>query len=159
MMATTTPGAIRDVIIARIAGLTPPAPLTPRYVAHRADNAIDLRTWAVAQPAAGLRRFDVETMGDTSDAEVTTGISEQVRETFEIAVAYQANNRFTDGRGLDDVIARDLAYLTKHAGTLGFSATPTSNATIVSGTHRRERIGGVVLGVIPLSIVYWRDVS
>lgn len=155
-MTTTTPGAIRDIIIARIAGLTPPLHSRDRFVAHREEVAI--RDWAAKSPAAALRRFTVETAGDTSDPTVTAVTIEQVSESFDIVIAYPSTARFADRLGLNDVIASDLRHVTYHAGTAGFSITPTSNATIVSGAFRREvDFPGVVFGVIPLTVTYWRS--
>ncbi|MBK7823417.1 MAG: hypothetical protein IPJ61_20740 [Tessaracoccus sp.] len=154
-MATTTPAEIRTVIIARIAALTPPTHGANLYTAHR-DDRLDLRAWAAANPLGCLRRFDVETRGDTSSPEVTMVTLEQVRETFDIVIAYPESNRFSGRRGLDDVIASDLRHIDYYAGTTGFSITPTSNATIISTQYSREQDGAVWFGVIPLEVVYWR---
>lgn len=154
-MATTTPAAIRDVIIARIEGLTPPTFGANLYIPHREDR-LDLRAWAAANPSACLRRFAVETRGDTAEVEVTMVTQEQVRETFEIVIAYPDSNRFGSRQGLHDAIASDLRHIDYYAGTTGFSVTPTSNATIISKQYSRERDGAVFFGVIPLEVVYWR---
>lgn len=154
-MATTTPAAIRDVITARIEGLTPPTFGANLYRPHRHDR-MDLRAWAAANPAACLRVFAVETRGDTAEVEVTMVTQEQVRETFEIVIAYPESNRFGTLQGLHDVIASDLRHLDYYAGTTGFSVTPTSNATIISKQYSREQDGAVFFGVIPLEVVYWR---
>lgn len=156
-MATTTPGAIRDVIIARIEALTPPTYSQNQYVPHR-DDKLSLRRWALANPAASLRRFNVETPGETSPMEVTTATLEQVREEFEIVIAYANTNRFNGRQGLIDAISTDLRFIDYYAGTTGFSVTPTSNATIISKQYRREGDDAdpVWFGVIPLEVVYWR---
>lgn len=154
-MATTTPAAIRDVIVARIEALTPPMHGANAYRPHR-QNRVRLRTWAAANPAACLRVFAVEPRGDTAPFEVTMATQEQVRESFDIVIAYPSDHRFGTLEGVDDVIASDLRHLDYYAGTTGFSVTPTSNATIISKQYAREEDGAVWFGVIPLEVVYWR---
>lgn len=153
-MSTTTPGAIRDIIIARIAGTPPTLPPSPRFVAHREELA--LRDWASANPAACMRRFTVEMLGDTTDPVVSSTLLERVGETFEIVIAYPASARFANRLGLFDVIAGDCRLVTYYAGTNGFSVTPTADAVIVSESWRREERPGVVFGVVPLAVSYQR---
>lgn len=159
-MATTTPGAIRDAIIARIAGLTPAAPATPAFIAHR-DEQVGLIEWSGKNPTACLRRFDVERAGGPRGVEIATGTEEHVRFDLRIVVAYPATQRFVNGRGLADVMDADLALILRYAGTLGFSVTPTSNATIVDDGWDFDRsVPGVVFAIAPLNdIAFWRSVA
>jgi len=115
-MSVATPGAIRDAIIARVASLVPPMHSSVRYVAHREE--IDFRRWADANPGAALRRYTVETIGDTTDPVVSSTLLERVTESMELVVAYPNDARHRNRLGLHDAISSDLRYLTYHAGTL-----------------------------------------
>lgn len=162
-MTTTTPGAIRDVIIARIAGLSPSSPTSPRYIAHR-DEQSNLITWASKNPTACLRRFDVERVGGPRGVVVTPGANSEAVSGLEmrIVVSYPASQRFVNGRGLDDVVDADMTLIlgSSGAGTIGFSVLPTSNATIVDDGWDFDRsVPGVVLAISPLRIEnFWRAI-
>lgn len=124
------------------------------FTPHREE--IDLRTWAQAHPQACFRRFAVEQVGDTSDPDVSSVALERVTETFEIVIAYPTSGRQRDRLGLHRQIASDLRYVTYYAGTNGFSVAPIG-ATIISDQWRREEGVGVVFGVIPLRVSYYRS--
>lgn len=159
-MAFTTPGAIRDALIARVAALAPALESRTRFTVWREDG--DFRQWAVGAAAACLRRFTVEVAGDTSPPEVSSTVFERVRETMAIVVAYPDTLRQGSRKGLDDLIASDLERITYYAGTNGCAITPLIadvGLVVVSGTHRRERdaTSGVVFGVIPIDVSYLRS--
>lgn len=160
-MTTTTPGAIRDVIIARIAGLTPPAPLTPLFVAHREE--MEIVEWGKANSSAALRRFTVDTLLDSDNPETTDAIDERVPdESMDIVMLYGANNRFGERKSLADVIAADKAHIRHHAGMEGFAtyATTAPAATVLSrGRDVVERVGPIWIVTIPLRVSYWRAFS
>lgn len=155
---TTTAGAIRDALIARIAALTPTIDPRARFEAWREDD--DIRAWAERAPAGCLRRFTVEAPGDTAAPIVSSTRYERVRETMAIVVCYPATLRRGSRHKLDDLIAADLTLVNYHAGTAGCSITAIitgAAVAVVSGTWRREsEIPGVVFGVIPLDVSYVR---
>ena len=71
-------------------------------------------------------------------------------------VAPRQAGRQRDRLGLHRQIASDLRYVTYYAGTNGFSVAPIG-ATIISDQWRREEGVGVVFGVIPLRVSYYRS--
>lgn len=159
-MAFTTPGAIRDALIARVAALAPAIEPRTRFTPWREDD--DFRRWALGAAAACTRRFAVETSGDTSAPSVSSTVYERVGESMAIVVAYHDSLRQRSRKGLDDLIADDLERITYYAGTNGCAITPLIadvGLVVVSGTHRRERdpTSGVVFGVIPIDVTYLRS--
>ena len=103
-MPFTTPGAIRDAFIARIAALSPSIESRTRYVSWREDG--DFRTWAIGAAASCLRRFAVEVAGDTAPPSVSSTLYERVSETMTIVIAYPDTLRQGGRKGLDDIIVR-----------------------------------------------------
>lgn len=155
---STTAGAIRDALIARIAAIVPTIDPRQRFEVWREDESI--RTWAERSAGACLRRFTVEAPGDTTAPVVSSTLYERVRETMTIVVCYPDTLKRGSRHKLEDLIAADLQLINYYAGTAGCSITPIitgAAVTVVSGTWRREvEYPGVVFGVIPLDVSYVR---
>ena len=150
---------IRPLIIARVEAATPTveAAVGFRPWVDDAAGPQDFRSWAAANPTACLRRFDVETPGDTDEVAVSSVTHEQVTESASIVVSYPRDNRYGGRNGLLDTIAADMTVLDDAAGTRGFSVRPIA-ATIIASDHEREEPddAAVTFAVIPLRITYWR---
>lgn len=126
------------------------------FVPHRSDK-LTLREWAPANVAACLRRIEILSLGTTTVPEESMPDAELVRASHEVVVSYpRATNRFGGRAGLEATIAADLRAIDYYIGTTGDNPEGT---TIISGPHRRERSAGVIFGVLPLTVVYWRAVS
>lgn len=155
---STTAGAIRDALIARIAAIAPTIDPRQRFEPWREEESI--RTWAERTSAGCLRRFTVEAPGDTTAPTVSSTLYERVRETMAIVICYPDTLRRANRHKLEDLIAADLQLINYHAGTAGCSITPIitgAAVAVVSGTWRREvEYPGVVFGVIPLDVSYVR---
>lgn len=163
-MTTTTPGAIRDAIITRIAGLTPPAPVTPRFVSHRADTGAsdtgDLRKWCATNPTGALRRFDCRVTRVDEPLVTPVNSERQILCALEVVIGYAVNNRFTDARGLETRLEVDREFVNRRIGTesksgFGFEA----NATIVTTSVEFETVGGLLFAVINLEATFWRGAA
>jgi hypothetical protein len=151
---------IRPLIIARVEAATPTVEAAvglPPVGRRRFAGPQDFRSWAAANPTACLRRFDVETPGDTDEVAVSSVTHEQVTESASIVVSYPRDNRYGGRNGLLDTIAADMTVLDDAAGTRGFSVNPIA-ATIIASDHEREEPddAAVTFAVIPLRITYWR---
>ena len=162
-MATTTPGAIRDVLIALVAAATPDA-YAERFIAHREDATTgdDFRAWAEANPAGCLRRFSIMFDHDVTIPDVCDGVTgERVRQTFRFEIAWPLrSNRYSNAKGLADTIAMDLR---KARGTIGYAGFPLTYAqhgslcTVLSeSSDVVERGKSVAIGSFELTVEYWR---
>lgn len=152
-ITTTTIGAVRAALYAQISALTPTALSASPYVAHR-DDAGPLRQWATANAPAAFRRFEIASLGNRAPASVSLPLAELARETLEIVIAYTANNRAGGMRALHDVVAADLRQIDYHLGTT--RATAIEGATVTSRGYSRTVAPGVVYGVLPVDVDYWR---
>ncbi len=158
-MAPTTAAAIRNVILARITRLVPRVERDVRFTLHEEQD--DIFKWATRSKAACLRRVSVITGDNSPPAAVSDNQKKKVEETFLVVVAYPSGHRFRSRLGLHDVIKSDMDYLDDRVGTDGFAAyaTEAPAATVISEPHYRQDGDGVVFGVLPLRVSYWRDVS
>lgn len=152
-ITTTTIGAVRAALYAQIAALTPTTLSASPYVAHR-DDAGPLRQWATANAPAAFRRFEISSLGNRAPASVSLPLAELARETLEIVIAYTVSNRAGGMRALHDVVAADLRQIDYHLGTT--RATAVEGATVTSRGYSRTVAPGVVYGVIPVDVDYWR---
>lgn len=165
-MAITTPGAIRDVLVALIAAATPDA-YAERFRAFDEDalKADDFATWAEANPAAALRRFTVTFDHDVSIPDVCDAVTgERVRQTFRVEMAWpNKSNRYGSRNGMADTIAMDMR---KIRGTVGYAGFPLTYAqhgslcTVLSETPDLIQRGrAVTIGTIALTVEYWRTLT
>lgn len=161
-MATTTPGAIRDVLIALVAAATPDR-YAERFRAHVEDatHADDFAAWAEANAAACLRRFSIMFRHDVTIPDVCDGVTgERVRQTFDFQIAWPVANRYYDLKGLADTIAMDMR---KVRGTIGYAGFPLTYAahgslcTVLSESPDLVQRGkAVTIGSLELTVEYWR---
>ena len=161
-MATTTPGAIRDVLIALIAAATPDA-YAERFRAYDEDEtkADSFVAWAEANPASALRRFSIMFEHDVTIPDVCDGVTgERVRQTFRFEIAWPNTNRNGSRKGMADTIAMDMR---KARGTIGYAGFPLTYAqhgslcTVLSETPDSvQRLGAVTIGSFDLTVEYWR---
>jgi hypothetical protein len=158
-MTTTTIAEVRDEIVRRIRDLIPLVHERTRWIEYRGD--LEFRTAMSKNPGGCERKFIVRSSGAVQPPDVSDGVRERVRTELEVVIALPATWR--QGKHLidvDDVLESDLAQLDQEVGTNGFAtyATTTPAATVMSNepTRREEDLPGVVFGVLPLQVVFWR---
>jgi hypothetical protein len=116
----TTAESIRDRAIAVIGALTPGHLFGARYAKYRNEGKGDFVEWALANPAAALRRFQVRTTDDEPPGTSNTDYEER-RVKLTITVAYPANARTGPDQALDrdDIITEDYKQLDFAVGVYG----------------------------------------
>lgn len=144
-MATTTPEAIRDRMIAVIEALTPVSDSGVRFRAYRNEGGANFQAWAEANPAGARRRFQVRTAGSTSTPPVSNTDVEEHQVEVTITVAYPQTGR--DGRGQaldrDDTADADAFQIDRACGMLGKASftSPHADATWIEGVPRDRIVG------------------
>ncbi len=162
-MATTTPGTIRDVLIALVAAATPDAHTQDRFRAYDEDasKADDFASWAEQNPTACLRRFSIMFDHAVTIPDVCDGVTgERVRQTFRFEIAWPNTNRNGTRKGMADIIAGDMR---KVRGTIGYAGFPLTYAahgslcTVLSESADLVTRGrAVTIGSLELTVEYWR---
>ena len=163
-MATTTPGAIRDVLISLVVAATPDAHTQERFRAYDEDasGADDFRAWADANPTACLRRFSIMFRHDVEIPDVCDAVTgERVRQTFDLEIAWpNKSNRYRDAKGMADVIAADMRKLRGTVGYAGFPLTyPAHGSLCTVLSESRDLVSrgrAATIGSLELTIEYWR---
>lgn len=158
--ATTTPTAVRDAIVAVIAGLTPTTAAGDRFIAHREETPV--RDFAAANPGACFRRCSVRWVGPVTPPTVTNTDVELVERSLDVDVAYPASWR---GGGdqlatLDDVIAEDLRVIANAVGTNGranLTALPAGSVTVITSAEEPIGLGPIWIGRVSLIARYYRS--
>jgi hypothetical protein len=146
----TTVEELRDHIIALIKALVPTVHSDTGFLPFLDDDGDDFVAWALANPAAALRRFQVRDSGDDEWPDITDTQVEYRFVTFEILVAYPQTARFTSddgaGRDRDDARRRDQLLLEQSVGLNGytnFTGATCPNAAHVNGSTTRPIVGNV----------------
>lgn len=116
----TTAESIRDRAIAVIGALVPHHLFGQRYLKHRNERDGNFVTWASANPASALRRFQVRTQDDEGPSVSNTDYEER-RVKMTITIAYPTNARTGPDQALDrdDIIDEDFKQLDAALGLTG----------------------------------------
>ena len=147
----TTPGAIRDAMIALVAAIDPATHGHQPFRAHR--EQMDFREWAEANPSSCLRRFSIMFTGDREAPLVTNGLVEEVSETVDVLVAYPNDSRHgvKPGTSVADVATSDIRQI-HHA--LHVANSP-AGATVLRLADSRDISGPVTFAVIRYRVDYF----
>lgn len=165
-MSTTTPAAVATLIADRIADIVPSLHSNVPFRRHREETPF--RDWILANPAGCLRRFSVRQAPSISPPDVTDGLTELVRQEFEVAIAYPSDGRFTQANqpalklvDLDNAVERDRSQIAKTVGTNGYATYAASlpAATVITVGEERDDLGPVVVGVVRLEAIYYREAT
>lgn len=127
-MAVSTPGAIRDRVIALVTALTPTDLAGDRFRVSRDTDDAAFRASCLAAPQACLRRFQVRQQGKRGTPVVSNVDVARHPLALTIIVAYPNTHRYgaAAGRDRDDVIDEDIRRLDYVCGIYGranFSTT------------------------------------
>ncbi len=101
----TNAAAIRDRIIAVIAGLAPTTMTSDAFRAFRNEREGTFQPWAEENPTACRRVFQVRRVDDSRNPELSNSDHEERMITFRVLVAYAQTNR----DGMDGALDRDDA--------------------------------------------------
>ena len=156
----TTPGAIRDRMSVLVTAITPTVHAGQKFLAHRHQEP--LRDWAEANPTGCLRRFSVRSVGDTTQALVTSTQLERVEESIVVEVAYPLDWRHggTQTLALDDAIQTDAVRIEAAIGVSSSDSALKLLATIFRpGEVERETAGPVVILTIRYRVEYARSLA
>lgn len=156
----TTPGAIRDRMVALVKLITPSVHAQQKFQHHREE--LTFRPHCEANPGQSLRRFSVRHDGSTSQALVTDHTVERVEDGVIVEVAYPLDWRHggTQMLGLDDVIAADAVKIEAAIGVPSADATLKALATVFRpGETERDQSGAVVFLTIRYRVEYARSLA
>lgn len=131
----STQAAIRDRARALIEALTPSSLTGDRFRSHRNEAGADFQTWAEANPAAALRRFQARFDGSEDRPEVSNTDVDLRHATMVILIAYPHTARYGADQAMDrdDVIDLDWGLIN---GKVGIYARAQ-----YSGTHDATPLG------------------
>lgn len=161
----TTPGAIRNRMVALITAIVPALHAAQRFAQYREQSP--LADHAEQNPSACLRRFSVRSGGDTSQSLVTDHVVERVEESIVVQVTYPLDWRHNGASpggvqllGLDDLIASDAKQIEAAIGVPSADSTLKLLATIFRpGEVERETAGPVVILTIRYRVEYARSLA
>ncbi len=140
-MTTSTIAAIRDRVITVIAGLTPTSLSGNKFVKHRNEQGGDFMAWAVANPQAAFRRFQVRDMGNDEPPATSAVDVEERQATLQIIIAYPQTNRTGPDAALDrdDVMDQDWGKIDLAIGMCGKAnfTSPFADATPLGASSDR----------------------
>lgn len=158
----TTLGALRDRARELVAAIAPVYLAGDAFIEYRNELAGDFRAWALANPAAALRRYQVRDAGAGEPPTMRNNELETRRDVLEVLVAYPQTQRYGAAAALarDDVMASDQVLLERQLGVQGYAnftgASP--NATIVGLEVDRQVLDGIDLLVMTITLEYRRQV-
>lgn len=155
-MATTTEQAVRDILAANIAVITPSRQADVRFREHRYDNGDPLERWAEKNLEC-LRVFSILDRVDPFQPETTNTTEEWRQVTYDVLVAYPMTNRYGGGtagaRNRLEVMRSDLYQLETAVGLRGF-ATLTPAAYLVDRSEPLAAIDGDKVSFLRGALVY-----
>lgn len=151
---TTTPAAIRDRLVAIIAGIVPTTEAGVPFREHRHES-LDLRAFAEKEPEACFRLFEVRYSGARLPPEVSDTDVESEERSFEVAIAYASTNQFGDALDRDDVIDQDVNRVNHYVGTNGYGTV--TDATMITDGIDREDGDVVTIARVDLTAVFYRQ--
>jgi hypothetical protein len=117
----TTAEAIRDRIIAVIAGLVPKTVAGDIFRAYRNEGGGDFQAWAEGNATGCRRRFQVRQLRDRRAPDISNTDFEERMATFRILVAYPQTHRDGPGAALDrdDALDSDMMQIEHAIGMCG----------------------------------------
>jgi hypothetical protein len=131
-MSTTTYSAVRASQFSAIEGIAPTSLASVLFIRHRAEQ--DFRVWAVENPQACFRRFDILDLFEYTAPIVTNNDQNFVEGREEITIAYPEDFRFGDEnlRDMGDVILSDQFLIDKNIGLGGGGIYTDAHAVLES---------------------------
>lgn len=142
-MATTTSKAIRDRIIAVVAGLTPSVHPELPFVTYRDASGADFRRWARAHPGVCTRRVQTRAVSVAQPPDVTNTDVEARLVTFDVIVAYARRWRAGQSFDRDDTMEADQIQIEHAIGRNGYAnfSLANPNASWMSPDARGSQTG------------------
>lgn len=126
-MSTTTSKAIRDRIIAVVAGLTPTLHVERPFVTYRDESGADFRRWARAHPNACTRKFQARTVSVARPPDATNTDVVAELATFDVIVAYAKRWRAGQAFDRDDTMEADKGLIERAIGCEGYENFTLAN--------------------------------
>lgn len=151
----TTPGAIRDAMLALVVAITPATHAGQKFVAYR-EQLPGHRTWSNANPASCLRRVSVDNDGSQAPPTVVSSDTIETSETFTVTVSYPIDSRHgvKPITSVKDLIESDRNQI-QHA--LHVANSPAGATVIALGDEIEWTEGDpVAFGVIRYRVDYYR---
>jgi hypothetical protein len=160
-MATTTIYALQNRIVSLIEALTPALHVTPKFRHALDEDGADFRTWATAQKAAALRRFQVRADGADQSPAVSDTMVENRMVIFETVIAYPQTLRAgkLGARDRDRMMVLDQHAIENAIGLRGYgnftSSNPNASFVADGSSTTREEGDGVDFLVIVQAMRYF----
>jgi len=159
MPSNTTAAAVREAMLTAVEGITPAIESSTPFRRFREQAPGDFRDWAEKHPGQCLRRVSIRSVGSQRSALVSSTLSEETSDTFEVVVAYQASNRFGSAAELDDVIEADQKQIHRVIGPPGYASFSAPATVIHQDNWERENAPGVVFAVIRYRVDWFRGLT
>jgi hypothetical protein len=156
----TTAEAIRDRIIAVIAGLVPKTVAGDIFRAYRNEGGGDFQAWAEGNATGCRRRFQVRQLRDRRAPDISNTDFEERMVTFRILVAYPQTHRDGPAAALDrdDALDSDMMQIEHAIGMCGRAnlAPPYPDACWrLEGNGEQSRIAETIEGaVVDIGVMY-----
>lgn len=160
-----TQAAIRDRIHALLEGYDPLWDTKTKLRRYRNEGNGNFTTWAEANPAGALRRFQVRADGQEDPPESSNTDYDLRHVTFEIRIAYPHTGRYGADGALDrdDVMDQDFGEIEKLVGIYArawyFGTHDCTPLGAPSGSMKSVEIGtSVDFLVLTARFSYYREV-
>lgn len=161
-MATATLEAIRDRGYGLLEALTPTTLPRDKFRRYRNEGGADFRGWAEDNIPGALRRVQIREAGDETPPDVSDTVTERIRTTLEILIAYPQNARYGAANAMDrdDVMQQDWKSINLLVGIYGASNFSGSNDCIPLGCERNvERGTNIDFLVIRMRLEFVRAIT
>lgn len=158
----TTAAAIRDRITQLIAAQAPTTDQRSPFRAFRNEGTADFASWAEANAAGCLRRFQVRDDGTEEPPEVSNADTDMRHITYVVRIAYPQTGRFGKDQALDrdDVIDEDWGKIERILGIYARANYGDDADCTPLGATRETEIGqSVDFLVVRARFSYYRAVA